>query len=557
MISKIKLKFGASSESNNLEINTTPITVFVGPNNSGKSKLLREIFSYCREGYSDTQNLILEDIEFINTDQEFGSKVLSRMSKKPFPQETIPPGNIIVGDFSERTQVNEQGFVSIFSNSNERKYEFCRHFLRYNSLFLDGQSRMQLINSQPAGDLQGPPQNSLIQLFIDDDRRKEVRRILYDAFKRYFVIDPTNLGTLKMKFTDIEPENDMLERGIHQEAVEFHSKGDDITQLSDGVKAFTGIITQVIAGDPYVLMIDEPEAFLHPSLSFKLGKEISLSAANTNKNIFVSTHSANFIMGCIHSGVPVNIVRLTYLHGVPTARILPSDNLLTLMRNPLLRSTGVIEGVFYESVIVTESDSDRAFYQEINERLLKFKPSYGIPNCLFINAQNKQTVHQIIRPLRELGIPAATIVDIDVLKEGGTVWANFLKGGFVPEISYESFGNLRNSIKRKFDELNINMKTQGGISALPVDIQEGADNFLNQLSEYGLFVIKNGELESWLKNLEVSGHGSKWLIDIFEKMGENPELEEYVKPTESDVWMFIKTIGSWLLNPNRKGITKA
>lgn len=557
MISKIKLKFGASSESNNLEINTTPITVFVGPNNSGKSKLLREIFSYCREGYSNTQDLILEDIEFINTDQEFGSKILSRMSKKPFPQETIPPGNIIVGDFSERTQVNEQGFLSIFSNSNGRKNEFCRHFLRYNSLFLDGQSRMQLINSQPAGDLQGPPQNSLSLLFRDDDRRKEVRRILYDAFKRYFVIDPTNLGTLKMKFTDIEPVNDMLERGIHQEAVEFHSKGDDITQLSDGVKTFTGIITQVIAGDPYVLMIDEPEAFLHPSLSFKLGKEISLSAANTNKNIFVSTHSANFIMGCIHSGVPVNIVRLTYLHGVPTARILPSDNLLTLMRNPLLRSTGVIEGIFYESVIVTESDSDRAFYQEINERLLKFKPSYGIHNCLFINAQNKQTVHQIIRPLRELGIPAATIVDIDVLKEGGTVWANFLKGGFVPEISYESFGNLRNSIKRKFDELNINMKTQGGISALPVDIQEGADNLLDQLREYGLFVIKNGELESWLKNLEVSGHGSKWLIDIFEKMGENPELEEYIKPTESDVWMFVKTIGNWLLNPNRKGITKA
>ncbi|WLD93784.1 ATP-dependent endonuclease [Alkalihalobacillus sp. AL-G] len=554
MITKLSLKFGATSESENLEISTTPVTVFVGPNNSGKSKLLREIFNFCREGRISTNDVILEDVEFTQTDEEFGKKALSQLLQKPTPQQTIPPGNVIIGNFSDKVQVNEQDFLNIFNDSNRRKQDFCRTFLRFNSLFLDGQNRMQLIKDQQAGDLQTPPQNSLSLLFRDDERRKEVRRILYDAFKRYFVIDPTNLGTLKMKFSDIEPESDMLERGIHKEAVEFHSRGDDIKNLSDGVKAFTGIITQIVAGDPLALMIDEPEAFLHPSLSFKLGKEISLSAANSNKNIFVATHSANFIMGCIQSGVPVNIVRLTYLHGVPTARLLPSDSILKLMRNPLLRSTGVIEGIFYESLIVTESDSDRAFYQEINERLLKYTDGLGIPNCLFINAQNKQTVHQIIKPLRELGIPAATIVDIDVLKEGGSVWTNFLIGGFVPDISHESLGNLRNLVNRRFNELNINMKTKGGISALPRDDREGADNLLNQLKEYGLFVIKNGELESWLSELEVTGHGSKWLIEVFEKMGENPDLDEYLKPTERDVWKFLESIGDWLLNPNRKGI---
>ncbi len=47
------------------------------------------------------------------------------------------------------------------------------------------------------------------------------------------------------------------------------------------------------------------------------------------------------------------------------------------------------------------------------------------------------------------------------------------------------------------------------------DEREEFTDFFNQLDEYGAFVIKNGELESWLKNLKVSGHGSKWLIDIF------------------------------------------
>lgn len=554
MISKITLKFGSTPESKKLEIQATPITIFVGPNNSGKSKILKEIYSFCREGHEDTQDVILDGIDFMNVDTEFGEKALRKLTLKPNPQEIISPGWRVIGGFSERAHIYEKDFLSIFDNINVNKNAFCRQYLRYNTIFLDGQSRMQLINNQPAGDLLSAPQNSLSLLFRDDEKRKEVRRILYDAFKRYFVVDPTNLGTLKMKFSDTAPENDLMERGIHKEAIDFHAKGDDITNLSDGVKAFTGIITQVVAGDPMVLMIDEPEAFLHPSLSYKLGKEVSLSASNTNKKIFISTHSANFIMGCIQSGVPINIVRLTYLHGTPTARILPSENILKLMRNPLLRSTGVLEGLFFESVMVTESDSDRAFYQEINERLLRYDADSGVPNCLFINAQNKQTVHHIIKPLRELGIPVAAIVDIDVLKEGGTVWGNFLRGGFIPELTLDSLNSVRNNIKRKFDELNINMKTQGGISALPKSECEAATNLINQLSEYGLFVIKNGELESWLKELEIGGHGSKWLVDIFEKMGENPDSDEYIKPREGDVWEFIKIVGQWLLDPNRKGI---
>jgi hypothetical protein len=92
---------------------------------------------------------------------------------------------------------------------------------------------------------------------------------------------------------------------------------------------------------------------------------------------------------------------------------------LELMRNPLLRSTGVLNGLFYEHVIVTESDADRAFYQEINERLLRFRPEWGVPNCLFLNSQGKHTLQTIMRPLRKLGIPAAGIVDVDVLKDTG------------------------------------------------------------------------------------------------------------------------------------------
>jgi hypothetical protein len=284
--------------------------------------------------------------------------------------------------------------------------------------------------------------------------------------------------------------------------VEFHGSAASINEYSDGVKAFTGMITQIIAGDPRVLLIDEPEAFLHPPLSYKLGKEISITANETGKSVFVSTHSSHFIMGCVQSGAQINIVRLTYQNGVPTARALTTEKLLRLIRHPLLRSTKVLEGLFYESVIVTESDADRAFYEEINARLQRQNPPRGIPNCLFLNAQNKTTIHEIIRPLREMGIPAAGIVDVDILKDKGSDWTNFLGAGFVPDASHQGLGQTRSRIREECEKTGKEMKTQGGIAILSADIQEAANDLFDQLGKYGLFAVRVGELESWLRRLE-------------------------------------------------------
>jgi hypothetical protein len=327
-----------------------------------------------------------------------------------------------------------------------------------------------------------------------------------------------------------------------------------IAEASDGVKAFTGIIIEAIAGNPSILLIDEPEAFLHPSLSFKLGLELSKIANKSDKRVFVSTHSSQFLMGCIQSGAPINIVRLTYRDEVATARTLPSGEILSLMRNPLLRSANVLAGLFYEFVIVTESDADRAFYQEINERLLRSKVERGIPNCLFIHAQNKQTIPTILQPLRKLGIPTAGIVDIDVLKEGGKVWTRLLEATGIPELERDPLATMRTALKKAMDASGSDMKRDGGLSILSGGEREAGENLVGKLAEYGMFVVPGGELESWLKALGATGHGPQWLIQMFEAMGEDPDSPAYVKPGDDDVWEFISNIRVWMTNSKRKGI---
>lgn len=552
MIKKIKLKFGSSTTKPPLETDLTPITVFVGPNNSGKSKALLEIEEFCKKGKSNSQHVILSELGFspiTDTENEIEKHTLT-----PNANETLAPNEIIFGYSRIRHKVDKNELVKALGNVAGYIEHLCVYYLNFKTLRIGGGNRIALINEQTGGDLQTQPQNSLQVLFQNNTKRNEVRRIIFDAFKKYFVLDPTKLGHLRIRLSETAPFDDMQERGIHQSAVDFHKKALDINLSSDGVKAFTGIITTIIAGDPRVILIDEPEAFLHPSLASNLGKEVSNSVSRSFKNLFVSTHSANFLMGCIQSGVPINIVRLTYSNNSPTARILPSDKVLKLMRHPLLRSTGVLNGLFYEYVIVTEADSDRAFYQEINERLLAFEPSKGIPNCLFLNAQNKQTIHEILRPLREMGIPCAAIVDVDVVKEGGTVWTNLLSSANIPSVTIQSTGISRGHIKSAFDAKGINFKTNGGVDVLDNPEKEACNNLFDQLDEYGIFAVRKGELESWLKPLgTTASHSPEWLIEIFEKLGEDPSSGTYVKPSTGDIWDFIFKIKTWFSNPTRKG----
>ncbi len=551
---RLQFKFGIGPGVPAEPLTLAPVTVFVGPNNSGKSKVLAEIYHFCQTGGKNTQDVILEWLEFLPFDASSASAAITHCQLPLRPAETIQPGNIIVGRRGQRINVSQNELLAYLQNPVANIQAFCQRFASYNTLMLDGASRIGLVREQDAGDLQLEPHSSFQVLFRDNEKRAEIRRIVSEAIGSVFVIDPTHLGKLRARLSSRLPREEAEERGIHDEAVRFHASAQPIEQSSDGVKAFAGIVTELIAGDPRVVLIDEPEAFLHPSLAFKLGWEVSSLASRSQKRLLVSTHSPNFVMGCIQSGAPVNIVRLTYRNSVATSRVLPSEHLLELMRNPLLRSTGMLSGLFYEFVVVTESDADRAFYQEINERLLKHKPEWGIPNCLFLNAQNKQTVQTIITPLRQLGIPAAAIVDVDIVKEGGSVWSGFLSAGCVPAASASALATLRSNIKTAMDSSGKNMKRDGGVEVLSGDSRRSAGDLLDQLAKYGLFVVPGGELESWFKLLGVSGHGPGWLVAMFERLGADPSSEGYVRPSDDDVWAFMAAVKEWLVDPRRAGI---
>lgn len=457
---------------------------------------------------------------------------------------------------NDRREIDTQDFVHALMNPNDQSNPMNKWYWLFYAKskfqYINSLSRANLLDSQPRGDLKDPT-GFFSMILTDDKRREQIRNLIAQYTNMYLALDTSEGDKIQVKFGKTPPPD---ERSIRNETLEYMRNALSITQIGDGVRAFSGILLNTAFNKMEVIAIDEPEAFLHPSLAFNLGKELAISATQQKKYIFAATHSAHFLMGAISSGATVNIIRLTYKNGTGTARLLPNAELRNLMNDPLLRSVGVLEGLFHESVIVGEADADRAFYQEINERLLAKSDPRGAPHTQFLNAQNKQTIPRIIGTLRRLGIPAAAVVDIDVLKDGGRVWASHLESAHIPEAEHQSYSTRRSSILKLLQDSSIDFKQNGGINTLKDQDLEAAKNLLQDLQKYGIFVVPNGELESWLSNLDICRTKGQWLQNIFSKMGSDPSSESYVTPTDGDVWDFIGAMSRWFKDPERKGIPK-
>lgn len=62
MITKLKLKSGRAPGLAPTEMAVSAVTVFVGPNNSGKSKLLLELDRYCRTGKTLEPRALVDEV---------------------------------------------------------------------------------------------------------------------------------------------------------------------------------------------------------------------------------------------------------------------------------------------------------------------------------------------------------------------------------------------------------------------------------------------------------------------------------------------------------------
>jgi predicted ATPase len=557
LVKHITLKFGAYLGQSPLELVPTGITLFVGPNNSGKSLVLREIEKFCATNSSEG-NHVLSSVGFQFPDAETLRMEISASKTVPNQGETVADGHILVQRINTYPGLRPREVVPLLHVPNwilnNDHYSLTRYYISLLTIRLDGATRTTLLNPSSRSDLLEPPTNLLTALFVDQDSRIRLRKITESAFGKHFTIDALNSNQLRSRLSDRMPTDEAEEQALDSRARTFHKKALEIVECSDGVKAFTGMVAAVIGQKSRIPLIDEPEAFLHPPLARRLGKELTEAANRLQANAFIATHSAHFLMGCVTASPLVNIVRLTFKNGRASARLLTHERLQELTKSPLMRSTGVLQALFHEGAVVCEGDSDRPFYEEINSRLTALNPQQGL-EAIFINAHSKQNTAKIAGPLRQMGIPAAIVIDFDILNETEDM-KHLLRDLDIPSPTAQGWCQTKALLVQKLNEANVDHKQLGLSGILDQGLRDATRSLLVAMQEFGIFVVPNGQLESWqpAPNLSRTSNKKQWLINAFEALGDDPDLPNYIHPQNGDVWNFIRSIGHWINNPDRCGV---
>ena len=77
----------------------------------------------------------------------------------------------------------------------------------------------------------------------------------------------------------------------------------------DGLKSFVSTFLSLNHKEQDILLLDEPEAFLHPPLARRLGEMIG-DFQNEDRIIFVATHSVEVLKGILTKNQDVNVIRI-------------------------------------------------------------------------------------------------------------------------------------------------------------------------------------------------------------------------------------------------------
>ena len=539
----------------------TTVTILVGPNNSGKSLALREIAAWASG--EDSVRQVIDEIDLDwPADAAAAEALLEPLKTEPPAGQPSPVDAFFVSRFKVDGSQEARWIHRTHLDKLQRDARSAPFRLSLSNLFtarLDGRTRFALVDERPWQDQQIPPQHHLAALFMNDGLRSRVRELVAAAFPgRYFVIDPTGMGRFRVRVSDRPPADAAEERNWDERSQSFHAAAVDIQTQSDGVICFTGLVAAAISLSQMVLLVDEPEAFLHPPLARLLGTDLASQAAERGASLVAATHSAEFVMGCIESGADTTIVRLTFESQSAGARVLPAKELQKMMLDPLLRSTSALSGLFHRGVIVGESDHDRAFYAEINRRLVAH--GRGTPDTFFANAQNWQTIPRVVGPLRQVGVAAAAIIDLDTTVTGAKAeWRKFYAAVGVDQTAETALEAMRATTAGPLRAQGKNADglvcKRTGLAAVSAADRARAQTYFAALADVGIFVVTAGELESWLPALGVSRSAkAKWIVDMFKALGSNPKGKAYVAPAAGDVWDFLDSVGAWIADPSRGGM---
>ena len=541
------------SDGTTINLDPADVVVLVGPNNSGKSATLRELEASFDRNH---RPVVLQSFEprFLGTKEDF-QEFVEKHARIRFAGDAWSFSGYQLSLSLENQDVQRYwpGSISRFRSM------FCLTMLT--------ETRITGSNPPAAINTREEPLSHPIHLLLDDEVLEvKISEYFRRAFDDDLILDRNPSRTIALLVgtrptPDAESGEDRLSRTYRDKV---YASTTPLVEQGDGMRSFASVILHLLAPiSASILLLDEPEAFLHPPQAKFLG-EIIAAEKSSRAQLFVATHSPDVLQGLVNvASNQIRLLRMQRDGSVNRIKELDKELVKKISSDPLMNYSSVMGGVFHERVIICESDSDCMFYSSI----LDLEEVHGEehPDVLFVHAGGKDRMPTLTETLRALDVPVDVIADIDVLRDEaklrllvnalGGDWSEIeqlaravrtavenskpglsidqIKQGIraalskeLPDIAPER--HLHSSIEAVFRSISPwdAVKHYGG-SAIPQgQATQQFRELQTPLQQMGLWVVPVGEMEGFCRSIE--GHGPNWARQVISdrELGKDSELED-------------------------------
>lgn len=407
------------------------ILVLTGPNNAGKSSTLREIRSHLVEGTKVGPVLSEVEAAAIGTSEQF----------KQFIRTAS-----LEGEGRDRVRIG-YGQYDLNEVAADSKKAFVGRapaplFLAH----LGAGDRLKLADPTRKGDYRKrPPEEPLQWVEIDSNVERKVASI----FKRTFGLDlvVNRLAGSEVVLHVVPPNEGVKEPNFTRQYAQWVAGLPELEHQGDGLRSFAGALLGLLVHPKGLILLDEPEAFLHPPHAKRLAAVVA-EETSPQSQIFLATHDEIFLRALLDvSGDRVVVARLTRAGSKNRISILNSSEIIRLWTDPILRTSNILSALFHDVAIVCEGDSDVRFYGAMLEAMFG---EVAIPDMQFFHLGGKDRIFVVAQALRAIHVPVVAIVDIDIIADREKLFQLFESlGGSRKDVEFEASVILKEVSSRK------------------------------------------------------------------------------------------------------------
>lgn len=549
-----KIKFNDNTE---IELSNDDIVVFVGANNVGKSRALKDIKNDILE--SSSKKVIVDEIEYQDTN--FEEINMMNYFKNNF--ELGPNGYDIGVDVNYTYNYNEHNFQNVKSGD--------KHFYKVLFSFLSTESRLNMTAPISYSFIKDKLSFGIMRKLERDKKSiTKLNDILFSCFgKKIDISEGLWQGAVsKLYKFGTKDEIDKSVSADTREARCLLEVLENLDDQGDGIRSAVAILASLITTTHSLYLIDEPETFLHPPQARILGRNIV--DLSQNKQCFISTHNIDLLRGMLEKDYArIKIIKINRTDNVNEFHVLDNDSIKVISNDKNLKYSNILNGLFYNTVVLCENESDCKFYSALLEKI----DSDCYQNTLFCAVGGKDQFKIIIPLLNKLKINFLVIADLDLINNRDKLkdlinsiednkynqissihndFLNMFESGVdnqvkkqsvikeeilsfitdAPYMSDETASKIRQVLK---NISHLKLLKNCGKSCLPAgECVQKYNQIIYFLNESNIFVVECGEIERFIT--EIDGHGSLWVEEVFKKY---PTLDE---PEYSNAKEFIKKV---------------